>query len=287
MVEIPILLSVILAAIIIAIRENRMLSERSSKKLDELKKKIDELNVLLQEKNILTTSVAHEIKNPLNSIMCSISSLVEGGQLKFDAAQRRSLKTIQDTGENVLRMVSDFIDVSRIESGKFNVNPEKVPLLNVINSTCQVLAPEANAKNISFEMDAAMAEEYLYVDSRRVKQILYNIIHNAIKFSKPNDKIFFNAFSDDSNITIQIKDTGKGISEENLDKIFEPFASNFFEGNVGGGSGLGMSLTKSLIELSNGCIEISSAVDKGTVVEVTLPKFNAVVRDTKSQELIH
>jgi len=237
-------------------RKNAAL-ELSSKRL---KRKISRFGEISSE-------VAHEIKNPLTSILCSAETLdlLIGDQIAPE--HRRSLHYIKDYGENMLRLVSSFLDLSRAESGLLKVEASPIPVSELVESVSGLLFSNAVKKNIEILSEIEKAGLTLQGDKRHCKQILFNLIHNAIKFTPIGGtvKITARSIKESNEIELAVTDSGVGIASERLAGLFESresFGLNSDDFEIG--VGLGLALSKKLLELNGGRIEVESAPGEGS-----------------------
>ncbi len=245
----------------------------------------------LQQLGDLSNEIAHEIKNPITAILCSAETLdlLIGDQI--DPLHRQSLRYIKEYGDNLLRLVSDFLDVSRAKAGKLESYPEVVKVAPVAESIIGLLGSFAEAKQIDIKLLSAEENLAAYVDPNHLKQILFNLIHNAIKFTEQGGEIRINLKADFPNpfLKIAVEDNGVGISEEKLERLFKPYwqEGNEFQASRGG-SGLGLSLCKMLVEMAGGVLEVHSKPGVGSSFEFTVPLHQLLgqeQRSPKSEEI--
>ncbi|MBN8550419.1 MAG: hybrid sensor histidine kinase/response regulator [Deltaproteobacteria bacterium] len=247
---------------------------RDKKLNEELRIKIQQAQQLLQQRGDLANEIAHEIKNPLTAILCSAETLdmLIGQNLHED--HRRSLHYIKEYGDNLLRLVSDFLDVSRAESGHISARPEVTTVLPCVESVIGLLRANAIKKNITVHCLATEPTLDTQFDPRHLKQIVFNLLHNALKFTPENGEIHVIVERDFPNpsIKITVSDSGPGIPPEERERLFRLYAR--YEGHAASGSagiGLGLALCKSLVELNNGTIECESTVGVGTAFKIFIP----------------
>jgi CheY-like chemotaxis protein len=228
---------------------------------------------LLAQQGVLANEIAHELKNPITAILCSVDTLdlVAGKNLEFH--QRRTLHAIKEFGENILKLLSDFLDVSRAESGLLSSRPETLELDKSVTSV-QALLQAASVKNqVDVEFEAPQALISVWMDPRHFKQVLFNIIHNAIKFSSPGGKVVISAKrTPHDTVVVAVADQGSGMSEEIVAHAFDPYFSHQSStSNHAPGIGLGLPLCKSLVALAGGEISLDTRPGKGTTVFIEIP----------------
>ena len=225
-------------------------------------------------KSMFLANMSHEIRTPMNAII-GFSDLLYSS-IK-DERQRSQIEAIRSSGKNLLIIINDILDLSKIEAGKLVIQNEPINIHNIIKEIETIFAHITHEKGIQFLIDQVdEIPTSLLLDETRIRQILFNLIGNAVKFTdsgkvtlsvmkklKENDKI---------DLIISVKDTGIGIPADQQDRIFEAF--NQQEGQRTaqyGGTGLGLTITRRLVEMMNGEIELLSEPGKGSVFTITLP----------------
>lgn len=257
----------------------------AKRKIAELTHKVNEAERIIAQRGALANEVAHEIKNPLTAILCSAETLFHLLGPQLEEAHRKSLDYIRSYGDNLLKLVSDFLDISRASTGLIEARPEPTTLPPIVESILGLLQANAMRKHISlrqFCTDAALAA---HVDPRHFKQILFNLVHNAIKFTPDSGEVQVVIRSDFPNpfITIAVRDNGPGLEQSAIPHLFDPYyhaANNPNPSNIG--TGLGLALCKELVELSGGSIWVESTVGVGTSFEFRLPAHFEPVHKTSS-----
>lgn len=240
--------------------------------IQRLKTELEYTRLQIERRGLLANELAHEIKNPIAAILCSVETLdlVLGDSIDKD--HRKSFKYIKEFSQALLRQISDFIDVTRAEGGTLSAYPTDVDLKGTIDSVAGLLSSSAIQRRIkvNFEKDDSLS--WVYADSRHVKQIIFNLLHNAIKFTNPGGtvEVSIEASHENSMIVVVVRDSGIGIPTEKLSRVFDPYARISEEKQGEEGVGLGLTLAKALTELNGGTIRIDSVLGVGTTVEVCL-----------------
>lgn len=230
-----------------------------------------------QTKSYFLANLSHEIRTPMNAIIGFSQMLANK---ITDPAQLEYIHSIRNGGETLLSLINDILDLSKIEANRVEIKPEPIDLRYILEEVRQMFQYRYMQKAIGFHIviDGALPD-FLSLDELRLKQIMLNLVSNAIKFTEKGDvvvRVKFDSVSDDSGeLTINVIDSGIGIEAKNLIKIFEPFVQH--EGHDAkkyGGTGLGLSITKKLTELMNGTIDVESTPGKGTTFTVVLHHVN-------------
>ena len=252
------------------ILENNIVEKTQAyKKIEEQNEKIVEAN---KAKNEFLANISHELRTPLNSIIGFSEVLKEGIIGELNNKQKEYINDIYVSGVHLLGMINEILDISKIESNAMNVNYSKFDLNMSINEVINVIKPLSQKKNIEIDCDISKNLE-LEADYQKVQQILYNLLSNAIKFTPNNGRISILTELEDDYIVIKIKDTGIGIDSKYLGKIFGKFVQlNSVYTKKESSTGLGLTITKELVELHKGKIYVESKINEGSTFIVKLPQ---------------
>ncbi len=228
-----------------------------------------------QAKTDFLSRVSHDMRTPLNGIL-GLTELLK--EKTIDESNLQDLQQLEMSGKYLLNLINDTLDVSRIESGRLELNPVVCDGRDVFNNVIALIKPNLMAKHLELTVHADnIPFTTLYTDVGRVEQIIMNILGNAVKFTPEGGKIEYfmdNISIEDGVITdrIIIKDSGIGMSKEFLPRLFEPFSQeNNTMTNSFQGTGLGMTITKQIIEVMGGNITVESELGKGTTFTIILP----------------
>ena len=223
-------------------------------------------------KSDFLTGMSHELRTPLNAVIGFSEMLLSENYGKLNKKQKKFLSNISISGDHLLRLVNDVLDLSKIESGNMEINYETFNVCIAIEETVSVLKSLAIKKNLSIKM-SVKPDLIINADLTRFKQIMYNLLSNAIKFTEEIGKITVKAFKDGENIKVEVYDDGIGISQNDKEKIFKNFRQlDSALTKKQEGTGLGLKLTRKLIELHNGKIDFESKKDKGSKFWFILPE---------------
>lgn len=224
-----------------------------------------------QAKSEFLSSMSHELRTPLNAIL-GYTQLFEMDQ-NLNSLQVSNLREIRKAGQHLLQLINDVLDLSKIESGGFTVELEPVFASRVVLECCSLLETQANAFGVKVSFNfAALENVYITADVKRLKQALINLISNGIKYNKLGGSVMIIFETPVSNILrIIVKDTGRGIPADKRTQMFEPFNRLSAENSNIEGSGVGLVITKRLVEMMSGTIDFSSVEDQGTAFWIELP----------------
>jgi cell cycle sensor histidine kinase DivJ len=219
-------------------------------------------------------TMSHELRTPLNAIIGFSEMIMNEQDLMLDAARRKEYaQLINDSGQHLLSVVNGILDMSKMESGNFEITPEPFAPRSALINCCNLLALKARENGIDLVINAAQDLPEITGDSRAFKQIVLNLVSNAIKFTERGGKVTVAASVEDAKLVLDITDTGVGIAADDLMRIGDPF---FQTGTTyqrrHEGTGLGLSIVKSLVALHGGELTVQSKVDEGTTVTVVLPR---------------
>jgi signal transduction histidine kinase len=219
--------------------------------------------------------MSHELRTPLNSIIGFSNILQKNRKSNLIDKQLAQLEKINRNGIHLLNLINNILDLSKIESGRVELEMTEFNIIACVESTLELLMPQVsnNAKKLVFENKLGMKQYAYYSDEQKIKQVLINIVGNAIKFVEDGTgRVEVSLFEENEQLKIAIKDNGMGIEESKFSKIFEAFCQS--DGSTTrkyGGTGLGLTISKDLMELLGGSIELESVIKKGSTFTLCLP----------------
>lgn len=266
-------------------RKLTTLSERHAKNSGDLRDYARELEQTNRYKSEFLANVSHELRTPLNSILL-LSNLLASDQQKLDEEQKQQAKVINKAGQDLLQLINNILDLSRIEAGRLELYCDNVVIVDLLNDVYELFKPVADDKGLELILDISdSAPTTLFTDADKLAQILKNFMGNAIKFTAkhPHGKTqsrsgkvtlrLEDAVTDSQYpVRISVSDTGIGIAQEKQVLIFEAFQQA--DGSTSrryGGTGLGLSISRKLAELLGGCITLKSQSGQGSTFTVMLP----------------
>lgn len=244
---------------------------------DELGKLAESFNIMalrLKElddmKSEFISVVSHELKTPLTSMKEATSLLKEGVGGNLSEKQKRLIAIMEQGIRRLLHTVSELLEMSRLESGMVKLNLEAHPVNRIVSSFVSEIKPFADTSGVDLEVEYLSHDCPVHVDRNKILQVLTNLTHNAIKYSVRGSRVDIRLKRSDSYILVEIEDHGKGIPEEDISLVFEKFyQSKYTRGHSG--IGLGLAISKGIVDAHGGQIYAKSSLEKGSVFSFTLP----------------
>jgi PAS domain S-box-containing protein len=245
------------------------------------RKKIDRM------KSEFISTVSHELRTPLTSINGSLGLLAGGVVGELPSAAQQLVQIAKTNTDRLVRLVNDILDIEKLEFGQLKLQPAEVEVLALLQEA--KLQNQAYADKYSVRLDLVVAADatpvFLYQDKFRLLQILSNLISNAIKFSPSHSVVKLSYQLKESQLVIQVKDQGSGIAESFRSKIFQKFAqADSSDSRSNQGSGLGLNISKTLVEMMQGTIDFESELGKGTCFSLTFAYYQQLNRHEKTSE---
>jgi PAS domain S-box-containing protein len=241
---------------------------------DRERQHADALNKLNEMKNEFVSQVSHELRTPLASIIGFAQTLLRSNNLAPKKAQQ-FLNIILDDGRRLERLVEDLLDISRIESGKSTLLKQPTNIEQIVEYAASIIATEAASKRIAITFAYAHDASHLVpIDNDRMTQVFVNLLANAVKFTPPDGTIIIGTRSSNASVFVSIADTGVGIPDSDLPRLFEKFyraKQRDTDGKEIRGTGLGLAIAKQIVELHGGRIGAESTLGKGSTFTVELP----------------
>jgi len=254
--------------------ERAQLADRVAERTAELDRANAELARIARAKDEFLAAMSHELRTPLTSILGLSETLQDGLLGRLSEQQAKAAHTIHENGAHLLALINDILDLAKVESGKMELLWDQVPAAQLWDASLRMIRQSAERKGLSISTNIDPAVQLLRGDGRRLKQMLVNLLGNAVKFTPNGGSIGLDVTGDrdQHRVRISVWDTGIGIPAEQQERLFEPFVqldsglSRQYDG-----SGLGLALLHGMVELHGGDIAVESEVGRGSRFEVTLP----------------
>ncbi len=258
--------------------QKKNFEQRVIERTRELKESLLASQSAYRSKNAFLDSVTHELRTPLTCVIGLSATLLHWSSSSSVVLpvekQHQYLETIQKSGKQLLELINEILEFSQLEAGNSLLNIRQFSLIRSGNLVIKSLEQEAkNAQiNLEFEIKSDLEQDLFWGDAERIEQIIYHLLSNAIKFTPVQGRVSLKIWKGQNEAVFQIEDTGIGIAKENLPRLFEKFEQlEKYRGRVYPGTGLGLALTKQLVELNHGRIEVKSTIGEGSTFTVWIP----------------
>ncbi|MGB9108337.1 MAG: CHASE3 domain-containing protein, partial [Telluria sp.] len=256
---------------------------------DQLRERALDLERASRYKSEFLANMSHELRTPLNSSLILAKLLSDNTAGNLSEEQVRFAQTIYSAGNDLLNLINDILDISKVEAGKLELVPEDLPLRRMIEGMARTFEPLARQKELEFtltvEPDVPMA---IHTDRQRLEQILKNLLSNAVKFTDAGSVSLTVSANADGWVQFKVRDSGIGIAPEQQDKIFDAFHQA--DGSTArkyGGTGLGLSISRDLTSLLGGTLTLASTPGEGSTFTLSLPRNVAVSATPPAPQLVH
>ncbi|PKN38453.1 MAG: sensor histidine kinase [Deltaproteobacteria bacterium HGW-Deltaproteobacteria-2] len=252
---------------------NKEMEQRIIERTAQLAEAMEKAQAADRIKSAFLAAMSHELRTPLNSIIGFTGMVLQGLAGPLNEEQKKQLGMVRGSARHLLDLINDVLDISKIEAGQLTITSETFDLRKSIDKALQIVSPLAEKKNLRLYSRIGDNISEIRGDQRRVEQIIINLLNNAVKFTDRGE-IKLDCHADDKAITLSVTDTGIGIKPENLNIIFDAFRQvDCGITRVQEGTGLGLNITKKLVEMMGGSIHVASKLEEGSAFTVTLPKI--------------
>jgi signal transduction histidine kinase len=231
-----------------------------------------ELQALHEQKNQFIGMLAHDLRNPIGALQHHCSFLLEDYSDTLTDDQIKIIRSMKESSSYMLNLVNDLLDISHIESGNMTLNQEDTDLQTLVDDIISINNLFAREKDITIKLDCRESLPVVSLDGQKIRQVLNNLISNAVKFSFPKTNIELKVWLDEANINMEITDQGQGIPESEINNLFKPFQSTSVKSTSGEKStGLGLLICAKIIECHGGKISVEATVGKGSKFSFYIP----------------
>jgi signal transduction histidine kinase/CRP-like cAMP-binding protein len=248
----------------------------------ELQEKTRQLEVSSRHKSQFLANMSHELRTPMNAIIGFSEVLLDPSLPVTDGERKEFLADILHSGKHLLKLINEVLDLSKIEAGRMELHLVPASLAGILDDIKNTMRPLATQKTIDLEVATADTIPPFPMDAGRVKQVLLNLVGNAIKFTPGGARVWVTAAVEDGTIRIEVGDTGPGISDQDRERIFQEFhqAQATLDARKPEGTGLGLTLARRFVEMHGGKLWVESQVGKGSRFFFTLPMWREVASGT-------
>jgi signal transduction histidine kinase len=229
-----------------------------------------------EAKSRFLNMMSHELRTPLGAIGGYAALLEEGIHGPLNDEQRKFIGRLRHNQGHLLNLVNELLDLGKIESGRIELNPEAVPVQTVVESVYSMIEPQMRARDLLLQVEAPDPRLHFYADRDRVKQIVLNVLSNAVKFTPAGGTVRIMVGVQGDEICFRVQDTGVGIPADKLDAVFEAFVQvESSQSRAYGGTGLGLAISRQLARAMGGDLTVKSVLGEGSTFALSLPRSEA------------
>jgi signal transduction histidine kinase len=238
-------------------------------------------------KSEFLATMSHELRTPLNAIAGYADLLLAGVRGDLSDAQRADVERIKRSGQHLLGLINDILNFAKLEAGQVEFHVSDLPVASLLQSLEELVRPQVDTKTLMYSQSVASNDLLVRGDAEKVRQVLLNLVTNAVKFTEPGGQICVECGADDQNVHIVVRDTGRGIADEHLARIFDPFVQIDRERTPKSqqGVGLGLSISRDLAQGMGGSLTATSTLGQGSTFTLTLPRPAAIIDQPPVAEL--
>ena len=233
---------------------------------------ITEQKKLDSSRREFVANVSHELRTPLTNVKGYTETLLDAGDELDGETRRNFLQVIYNESDRMTHIVKDLLTLSQLDYGKMDMEMSPIPVKLIVQNIASAMRIEARGQGLTLETKLEEPLPLILADRNRMEQVIANIVSNAIKYNRPGGTVTLSAFSQEDKVVIKVQDTGIGIPQEDIPRLFERFYRvDKARSRERGGTGLGLAIAKEIVEQHQGTIGVESQLDAGTTVTITLP----------------
>lgn len=253
-------------------RAKNELEDKVLERTVDLQKAKEEADRANEVKLQFLSSMSHELRTPMNAILGFAQLLYSDKQHPLSGIQKDNVSQILASGKHLLVLINDVLDLSRIEAGRLSINLEHVQLRETLDNTLQLIAPAAAKQQVTlFDHTKISRDCYVLADPTRLTQVILNLLSNAVKFNRHRGSVVLTAEQEKNMLRLNVVDTGSGIKPDKITTLFEPFERLDSDRRGIEGTGIGLSISRQLMGLMNGSINVKSNIGKGSTFSIEIP----------------
>lgn len=272
-----ILTGLVVAAFVVLAAMQILETAQTKRALKEKERLLQDATAATDAKSQFISVMNHELRTPLTSIRGAVTLLNAGAAGTFPEKAKKLLDMVQKNSEQLSLLIEDILEIENLTAGRIDLRTEVVDLGALIAGEMSNFQAYAKASDITVTLTSAEGIAPVKVDTKRMRQVLSNLVYNAVKFSKPGSTVGVDLTQTDGDVVIAVSDTGIGIPNDTLPKIFDSFYQvDSSDSRNKGGTGLGLSIVKNLIQAMDGAVSVTSHVGRGTTFYVVLPAASGV-----------
>jgi len=237
----------------------------------EIEDKSRELEIASRHKSEFLANMSHELRTPLNAVIGFSEVLAEGMFGELNAKQAEYVRDIMESGRHLLSLINDILDLSKVEAGRMELELAEFDLPSVVDGALLLMRERASRKGIELARDVDASIPTIRADERKVKQVLLNLLSNALKFTPDGGRVAVRIAARDGMVAVAVSDTGVGIAKQDQQAVFEEFRQVGSAAKRVEGTGLGLALVRKFVELHGGCVGVESEPGTGSTFTFTIP----------------
>lgn len=247
------------------------LTRRFNRMTEELESAAARQRELEQARREMVVAVSHDLRTPISSIRAIVESINDGVVADTESV-KRFLQTMESEVARLSLLIDDLFELSQIDTGVLDLHVDRASLRDLVSDTIESMRPQAQHKGLTLDGEVGEALPDVLVDARRIQRVLVNLVQNAIRHTPEHGTVLIHAQRDGDQVRVEVQDTGEGILPEDLPRVFEPFyQGDKARSRKNGGSGLGLSIVKALVEAHGGRVWAISQRGKGSTFTFTVP----------------